>query len=420
MPDLEPLVAGSPIRMDWNTARLRTDWLHDRHGLLLLCVGSYFAIRFAQLVISPVVPAMIDAFSVSRGRIGIALTGMWVAYALSQLPSGLLGARLGERNVVFAALGCCGVASVALSSTRVYLSFAVFVLLLGVGAGLYYNAATALLSRQFDSVGRAIGVHRLGSPIAGLVAPTAAAGATVRYGWRSAFVVSALASVTVLLAFAWRVRPVESASPGSTDREPFDSSALLRLLSRPVVRHAMVLATLGEFVGLATLSFLPTFLVEHHGIGLGRASLLFSAYFAVVALCQPIGGWLSDRFGRKTIMAAMMLVGVFSYGLLGADRRLITAVPGVVLAGVAMSWAPPLQSWVVESLPEGERRVGFGLVRTVYILFGATGTAVVGALADVAGWDTAFGLLTGLLGAAFLSLALQRRSRLQADEKTEQ
>ena len=374
-----------------------------RHTALALCLAAYFAIRFAQLVISPVVPSLLDAFAVSRGAIGLALTGMWVAYALVQLPAGVLGDRFGERRVVLLALGLAALGSLAAGAAPAFAAFVAFVVLLGVGAGLYYNVATALLTRLFDQLGRAVGTHRVGSQVAGLVAPVAAAAALV-VDWRAALWLGGAVAAVVLVGFAVAVRPTPPTNPHTALRDAVDLATLGRLLRRRPVAFASGVAVLGEFALLATMSFLPTFLVEHHGASVGLASLLFSAYFAVVALGQPASGWLSDRFGRDAVLGGTMATGVVGYGLLVVGGDLLAVVPGVALVGFAMSWGAPLQSRVMDGLGAAERGVGFGLVRTLYILGGATGNAVVGAVADVAGWGPAFGLLGLLLGVALAAI----------------
>jgi MFS family permease len=85
-------------------------------------------------------------------------------------------------------------------------------------------------------------------------------------------------------------------------------------------------------------------------------------------------------------------------------------VAGVVLAGVAMSWSAPLQDRFIVRLSDAERNTGFGLVRTVYMLLGALGSVVTGALVDLAGWGVAYGALAALLAIAVGSLAAARLS----------
>jgi sugar phosphate permease len=51
-----------------------------------------------------------------------------------------------------------------------------------------------------------------------------------------------------------------------------------------------------------------------------------------------------------------------------------------------------------------EEGMGFGLVRTTYMVFGASGSVGVGILADLFGWAIAFLALAGILGAILLAL----------------
>jgi MFS family permease len=382
--------------------RVRSGWT-DQHTLLSVLAGSYFGVRFTQVVLGPAVPAVVAAFAVSRGAVGTALTGMWVAYAIAQLPSGVLADRIGERAVVLVALATTALATLALSVSPGFLPFAAGVVLLGVGAGVYYNPATALLARAFDGVGRAVGTHRVGGQAAGVVAPLVAAAVVPRFGWRAAVLLGApVAALAALLAlrFVGRTPPVR---PTASARDLFDPADLRRLLARRHTRYTTFVATLVEFVGLATMAFLPALLIQHHGFASGPANLLFAVLFATTALSQPFAGWLSDRVGRDGTLALLAGAGTLGYlALAGGSRPL--AVPAVLLAGVSMSATPVVQSRMMDGLSETDQGAGFGLFRTVYLLLGASGTAVVGTAADVAGWPVAFGLLAAVFAGLLLSL----------------
>jgi MFS family permease len=379
----------------------------ERHAALAVCVGAYFAVRLPQLLVSPVVPSLRGEFAVSRGTVGAILTGMWLVYACSQVPSGAAGDRYGPRRVVLVALGCTAVAALALAAAPSVVAFGAFALLLGVGAGLYYTPATALLAARFEEVGRVIGVHRIGSQAAGLVAPAMAAVLGARFGWRVALGSGAVVALAVLVAVGGgrsrsQARPPTRADGGASVRP----RELVGVLSRPAVAFSATLAAVGEFAALTTVSFLPTFLVDHHGLPLPTAGALFGAYFVVVASLQPVSGWFSDRFGRNAVTAALFAAGAVGYVALAVGSGLAFAMPAVALVGVAMAWGPPVQSRAVDALADAERGVGFGAVRTGYILVGALGPVVVGTLADGAGWAVGFGLLGGLLGVVAVALVL--------------
>ena len=380
-----------------------------RYVALALCTLAFTATMVARLVISPVVPAITAEFSVSTGAVGLALSGMWAAYALSQFPSGVLSDRVGERRVILTAVGVTAVASLFLAVAPSYPVFALTAVVLGAGAGLHYSVATSFLARHFENVGRAIGIHVAGGPLAGLVAPVAAAAVGVRYGWRPALLLGAAVAVPVFALFWLRIDPTPPAQPDVRMRSRFELGPVRELLSRPEIRYSTVMAVGGAFCWQATASFLPVFLIEHQGRSAATAGALFSLYFVVHGVSQPLMGGLSDRVGRDGVAAVAFGSGVVGYGALvvGSGAAVVAAVGFV---GVAMSWGAPVQSRFIDSLASAERAAGFGLVRTVYMLLGALGSVVVGTLSDVAGWPVAFGALVAVVAVECLlaaSLALR-------------
>ena len=382
------------------------------HTALVLCTLAFTATMVARLVISPLVPAITETFAVTNATVGLALSGMWLAYALSQFPSGVLGDRYGERIVILVAVGSTAIAALLIAVSPSIYGFMLFTVVLGTGAGLHYSVATTFLTRQFDDIGRAIGVHVSGGPLAGLVAPPAAALVGSRYGWRTGILLGVAVAVPVFSVFAWRIRPTHPLRPDQRMRERFALGPLAELLSRPRIIFTTALATLGAFTWQATASFLPTFLEVGGGLSTALSALLFSLYFLVHGGTQPVTGSISDRIGRDTTVMLTMAAGVVGYGLLVVATRdgigRAPVVPGVLLIGLAMSWGAPLQSRFMDLLSDAERGAGFGLVRTVYMVFGASGSVVVGAVSDVAGWAVAFGLLAGVMALALSALATNR------------
>ncbi|MFC6768980.1 MFS transporter, partial [Natrinema soli] len=145
------------------------------HRSLLLCTLAFMVTMVARLAISPLVPAITDEFAVSNAAVGLALSIMWATYVLVQFPSGVLGDRFGERKVILTEIGLTGLSSLCIAVAPSYGVSVLFVGVLGIGAGLHYTPATTFLAKQYDDIGRTIGVHVAGSSTAGLVAPVAAA-----------------------------------------------------------------------------------------------------------------------------------------------------------------------------------------------------------------------------------------------------
>jgi len=376
-----------------------------RHTVLSLCMLAFLVTYFARLAISPVVPLIVDDFAASNTAIGVALSGMWLAYGAAQFPSGVLADRYGERRVILVAVGGTAAMSVVLGLAPVFPAFVLAAVLLGLVAGLHYAVATTLLSRTFDDLGTAIGLHSVGGPLAGLVAPVAAAWVGVRYGWRPAVALAALVGAPVFLLFAWRVRPTEPRRPDQPMRERFALAPLVELLSRPSVLLPLFVAMTGTYVVQGVMSFLPTFLVEFREYSPSFAAGVFSAFFVVRAVAQVGLGRLSDRAGRDVAIGAAMLAGAVGTAAFVFGPGLAGVVVGVLLAGSGASFFSAIDPRFMDALSDAERGAGFGLVRTVYTVIGSAGSVGVGLAADLFGWGVSFAILAGLFAVTFAVLA---------------
>jgi YNFM family putative membrane transporter len=390
-------------------------WSPER-SVLAACTLAFFATMVARLVISPVVPAIAAEFAVSNAVIGLALTGLWLAYALSQFPSGLLGDRVGERRVILVAVAGTAVASLALALAPTFPVFMLFTVALGGLAGLHYSVATTLLSRVFENTGTAIGVHSTGAPLAGLLAPVGAAYVGSRFGWRYAIGLGAITAVVALGFVARGIEPLEPRRPDEPIRERVAPGILLELLGRPPIAGTLVVSVLCAFVWQGTASFLPTFLIEYHGYSEFTAGVVFSGYFVVQGAGQPGMGWLSDRIGRDPAMALCMLTGIAGYALYVVAGGVATVTVATVLVGVGMSWGATMLPKFLDHMSADEEGMGFGLVRTTYMVFGASGSVGVGILADNLGWGRAFFVLAGILTVVLAALTGAAVRRLAYSE----
>lgn len=391
--------------------------LWSRRGAILgVCTLAFFATMAARLAISPVVSIVGNSFSVSNGTLGLALTGMWLAYAASQFPSGLLADRHGERSIILVAVGGTAAASTLIALAPSFPVFLLGTIVLGGVAGLHYSVATTLLTRTLPNTGSAIGIHTAGAPLAGLLIPMAAGAIGASMGWRWAIALGVAVALPAALLFGSVVRPTAPVRPHQTVWSRLRIGPLTKLLTRPPIALTMGLSATGAFVWQATASFLPAFLIEHHGYSEPFAGTLFSWYFLVQGLAQPALGSLSDRIGRFLAASLAIGIGIVGYGALALGSGLILVTGSVACAGLAMSWGAALLPKFMDHLDEHERSAGFGLIRTVYMVLGASGSVVMGLTADLLGWSAAFLGLTLLLSSMMLVLLYALRQSQTSGE----
>jgi predicted MFS family arabinose efflux permease len=86
----------------------------------------------------------------------------------------------------------------------------------------------------------------------------------------------------------------------------------------------------------------------------------------------------------------------------------VVHVVAVPLLSLGFSWPPAIQARFMDALRDDEQGVGFGLVRTVYMLLAALGSVVTGALATFFSWQVAYGVLAVIFAALAVLLTLNR------------
>ncbi|RKD98235.1 MFS transporter [Halopiger aswanensis] len=383
------------------------DWRY-RETVLALCTLAFFATMVGRLAFSPVVPEITGEFGVSNTHVGIALTGMWLAYAFAQYPSGILADRYGERLVILASVGGTGATCLLVVFAPHFAVFVLGAVLLGGAAGLHYSVATALLTRTYDDLGTAVGIHNAGAPAAGLITPVVVSWIAVRYGWRPAVSITAAVAVPAAVLFAWRVRPTEPRRPDQPLRERLSPGPMLEVLSRPPIVYTGVIAIIFDFTWQGLASFLPTFFVEFHGYATTTAGTMFAGYFIVQGVLQIAVGRIADRLGRDIGILCCAATGIAGLALLVVGTGLVALSSGIVLLGTGMGWGAAVFPRFMDHLSEAEQSAGFGLVRTVYMIVASTGSIAVGFVTDVAGWAASFGALAALLAIVLCLLAANR------------
>lgn len=382
--------------MRWERISHTIHWEY-RQTVLVLCTLALFVTVFGRLAISPIIPNITAEFGTSNALLGTALTGMWLAYAMTQFPSGILADRFGDRLVIFLSVTGTGLTALLIVVSPTLGVFFVGTVLLGGVAGLHYSVGTAFLTRIYDDIGTAIGIHNAGAPLAGLLAPIVVSWIAVRYGWRPAVALTAIVAFIVGALLLYGIRPVESREPDLPMSELVDWESMTSLLLQPPLVFTGVIAIGSEFTWQAIASFLPTFFVEYHGHSQTLAGTLFAVYFVVQGVLQIGVGALADHFGRDIAIGVAMLTGIGGLGLIVRGPDLPVIVVGIVLLGIGMAWSAAVFPRFMDQVTEDERSVSFGLFRTVYMIIAAPGSVAVGLFADLFGWAIAFGFLIVVL-----------------------
>jgi len=358
-------------------------------------------------LISPLVPAILVAFSVSKSRIGIVLTGMWAIYAVFQYPGGTLGDLFDERRILLLSLGLTSVALFLVANSPTFLLFGLFVVFLGSGAGLYFPVASSMLTKRFERTGQALSVMTASGTIAGLVYPALAGFLVVWIGWRRTLMLGAgVTFVVFVLAALFTESP--KAGNGDAAAEWLPIERIVEILIRPGVAYTIGIAVAFSFTFQAITSFFPTFLFEYRDLSTGAAGVAFGVVYLLSSLSQPLVGRLSDAFDRDVALFTSAILTGTGFVVLIFSRSIVGLVAGVGILGIGFSWPGVLQARIMDHFGDAERGRGFGLVRAIYMLLGSVASVVVGTLADFVGWSAAYGFVIGLMILIVVALVVNR------------
>jgi MFS family permease len=131
---------------------------------------------------------------------------------------------------------------------------------------------------------------------------------------------------------------------------------------------------------------------------------------------QYIGGWLSDRLGRKSFIALgnlADLAAVCLYVLAATSGDWRWLLPAVVLAGTSLIYEPAQHSLIAESTPISRRGMAYSILMVSWIAPGIVAPAVGGYVADHWGFVPVFLVQLGLYGMGLLLILRYLRDTLK-------
>lgn len=351
------------------------------------------------MVYPALLPSLRGAYGMSLTVGGFLITILWVAYAIGQLPGGILTDRFGERDVLIASTVIAATLLAFLVFADSVVVFFVATALFGLGTALYgvarFTAAAALYP---DNDGTAIGVTLAAGQIGNALLPASAGAITAATAWQLGFgfTIPIFLVVTALLWIA--VPPDLSAGDGSSGAISTELlGEVLSEIRRPTVVTTALVLTLAFGIWQAFTGFYPTYLIERKGLSPTVATSLFGLYFALGIGIQPATGAAYDRLGiHRTlpVLFAVGIVGLSALPLLEGFWPLvgITVVLSFMLGNIAV-----LLPYLTAQLPDEIQGTCLGLIRTVYMTIAATTPFVFGSIADRGFFDEGFWILAGVL-----------------------
>ena len=349
----------------------------NRWMVLALVFLARTSMGFQFQSVASVAPLMIADLGLSYAQLGTLIGLYMLPGAVFALPGGVVGQRFGERRVVVAGLALMIAGGALTAGAGGFGTAMVGRLLSGVGAVVMNILLAKIVSDWFAGreLSTAMAIMLTSWPVGlGLAAATLgelAAGTS----WRAAVLATAAAAgLGLLLMLLCRDAPGAGGGPA---RAALDRRELGLALGAGFAWGCFNASL------VAIIAFGPGLLIER-GVTLGDAGRVVSLAIWVTMLSVPLGGVLTDRLARPTLLivtgslvaaATMLLIPV-----------LAQAVLAFCLVGLAIG-APPgaLMALLPKALPPERLATGFGVFYTVFYVMMALTQPAAGLVRDVAG-----------------------------------
>jgi len=286
----------------------------------------------------PLLPYIRDEFALDYTRAGFIISAFGVIYGVCQLPAGWLADRLGPRILLTTGIVGVGATGLLAGMSPNYIVLIIALVLMGILGGGYHPASTTMISAVVPpkAWGRALGIHMVGGSTSYFLAPLIAAGIAAAWGWRGPFLGLAIPSIGIGIMLH-TILGKRVLSQKKTARETGPSVEPTPPPGRRL--HLITVVALSSFTQallMSIVSFIPLFLVDTFATSKETAAASVSLVYFMGLWAGPVGGYLSDRFGRITIIIAMCLAGSIVVYLLNLVPYGFGTGAILVITGIAM------------------------------------------------------------------------------------
>lgn len=309
-----------------------------------------------RVCIAVAAPEMSRELGLTSIQMGYVFAVFALAYAIFEIPAGWLGDRIGQRKVLTRIVACWSLFTILTGVVRGYWALMLTRFVFGAAeAGAFPNLSRAL-ARWFPRTerARANGVMWMGARLGGSLAPILAAWLITGIGWRTTFALFGLTGVVWCLVFwPWfRDDPADHPSVSKAELAHIQADSA-GSEAPPVANPWLRMLTSGNLWALFWMYFcsaygffffvtwLPTFLMEEHGMTLARSGLYAAMPLGFGAVGCLAGGVLSDWLVRRTgnVKWSRRAIGVAGFGLAAAGFGLASAARDPLSAVLCLSFA---------------------------------------------------------------------------------
>jgi predicted MFS family arabinose efflux permease len=391
------------------------------YGTISLIGLAHGTSHFFHLLLVPLFPALQAEFGYSFAELGLLVTTFFIVSGIGQALAGFVVDRFGARPVLFLALGCFVLASIAAGTAQGFSGLMGAAALAGLGNCPFHPVDFTILNKRVSlaRLGHAFSVHGITGNLGWAFAPVFSIGIWHATGnWRMAYAGTAGVALAVMGLLAWQRDLIDDRQDSWHKAEAAPKGEHpMAFLKLPSVWLCFSFFFWSTMALTAIQSFASPALQMMYGLPLDLTAYVVTGYMLCGAAGMVVGGFLVGKVERleKTIAAAMALAAVL---LLVTASGLLPGLPAAALAALAgfgTGIAGPSRDMLIKrAAPPGATGRVYGTVYSGLDVGFALGAPVFGLMMDHGqpGWvfaGSAVTLLMGIASAGLVGIGVVRK-----------
>ncbi|WP_458774425.1 MFS transporter [Desulforhopalus sp. 52FAK] len=366
-------------------------------GKVLLLSLCHFIHDVYSSFLAPLLPLIIEKFGLSLTQAGFLSTVMQIPALLNPY-IGKLADRISVRYFIILAPAMTAIPMSLLGLAPSYTVLLILMFFTGVSVSLFHVPAPALVYKvSGKKTGKGMSFYMTGGELARTLGPITIIGAVSLLGFDGYYPIMVFGVIaSVVMYFKFRDMPV-TVNPRSTPsirKTCREMKGLLLPLSGIVIVRGFMHACL--------TAFLPLYIMSKSG-DLWLAGISLACFEAAGVVGILAVGSLSDRFGRRRLLAFCLIVAPIAMLMFTAVSGWLQLVMLLVVGVSLLSTTPVMLAMVQEYSVNGSSAAN-GVFMMISFLARSAVVVLVGFVADMIGLEKTFVLcgLIGLVGIPFV------------------
>lgn len=276
--------------------------------LLMLCL-MYFITYLDRVNVSTAAAGFGKEFNLSKTEIGLVFSAFAYPYLVFQVIGGWVSDRFGAKRTLIYCGILWAIATILTGFAGGLISLLLARLLLGLGEGATFPAATSAMARWVPKAnhGFAQGLTHAFSRVGNAVAPAAVVWIMVEYGWRESFYLCGIFSLVWVAAWYFVFTEDPAKHPRITQEElaslPAPKRKNLQIPWKPLFKRMLPVTIVYFCYGWTLwlfLSWIPQYFLHSYDLNLKKSALFASSVFFAGVIGDTLGGIVSDKVLKKT------------------------------------------------------------------------------------------------------------------------